>query len=104
LIIKSGTILITGLTDDKFKTRRFLIDSPSSIFDKFYYYYLTTINVLIDERLTSGARHHRIGRIKIDIKRFLVDVHNLLLGLPSVSFVWDEVSKIRKAFLLIRLD
>jgi hypothetical protein len=53
--------------------------------------------MLIDETrffARNNAVHsgNQIARVKINLRRFLYDTHNLLIGLPSASFTWEEVS------------
>lgn len=105
----SGAVLIKGLNDtnNNINRCRLLIDSSAEIFDKFYYHYLTTISMLIDETRFFARNNNnavrsgnQIARVKISLRRFLYDAHNLLIGLPSSSFTWQEVSFVFCSFRL----
>jgi hypothetical protein len=68
------------------ENKHLLIDSASHVFDQFYYNYLHTIDILIDEkRLTTR-------RTLISEKKFLYDCLNLLISVPSLTFTWYDVS------------
>lgn len=78
---KRKSFLVHGL-ERKLK-KSLLIDASPHIFDQFYYHYLNTINILIDKR--------SFNRILITENRFVLDCLNVLLSLPSDSFIWNEV-------------
>ena len=61
-----------------------LIDSSRCIFDKFYYHYLGTINILAEYFLNK--------RILVNENDFVKDCLNVLISLPSKTFELVEVS------------
>jgi len=80
-LLKRKSFLVHGL--EQTSKISLLIDASPHIFDQFYYHYLNTINILIDKRF--------FNRILITENRFVLDCLNVLLSLPSDSFIWNEV-------------
>ncbi len=68
-------------------TKHLLIDSERHIFDQFYYNYISTINLLYDRnRLLANKERQLMGE-----RDFLVCCLNVLISLPSESFIWKNV-------------
>lgn len=84
LLISRNKVLIRGLNHDKERQNKkyLLIDSPSHVFDQFYYYYLSTVYTVMGRKKT--------GRIVIDQKQYVYDCLNVLLSVQSSSFPFDK--------------
>lgn len=77
--------LIIGynLDQKKFNTKLLLIDSDKKIFDYFYYHYLNTINIIIDNS-------QKMQKLVIGESKFLTDCLNVLISVPSISFIFTK--------------
>ena len=96
LFCLSKNVLVFGLNDpkDKFKDKHLLIDSPRFLFDAFYYHYLNTINIIYGKRTPASSE-----RFILSENQVVADCLNVLLSLPSFSFIWIEVTKLLKNIL-----
>ena len=68
--------------------KKLLIDSPAYIFDQFYYLYLSTVGIIMDEEQATSKR----TLIVVDERQFIDDCLNVMIGVSSNSFVWTKVS------------
>jgi hypothetical protein len=61
-----------------------LIDSPSSVFDQFYYHYLNTIYTVV------GKRGSECSRVLVAESQFVNDCLNALIGVQSTCFLFNK--------------
>lgn len=80
--------MVTGnpVVESIIETNRYLlIDSSREIFDKFYYNYINTVNILNGTISSVNSE-----RIIISECKFMTDSLNVLISLPSFSYIWNK--------------
>jgi len=79
LILVNETIM-NNLNQNKY----LLIDSSRAIFDKFYYNYINTCSIILNKNAINEQR------IVITESKFITDCLNVLISLPSISFILNN--------------
>ncbi len=80
-------LLIKGLDSCAGNKKYLLIDSPSYVFDQFYYHYLNSVYTVLG---STGRYSIESSRLLIDQGQFVSDALNALLGLQSASFTYNK--------------
>jgi hypothetical protein len=84
--ISRKKLLIKGLDSSATVKKYLLIDSPSHVFDQFYYHYLNTIYTVMGH----GQGSLETSRVLVDEKQFVNDCLNTLIGLQSSCFTYNK--------------
>jgi hypothetical protein len=79
--MRDENLILINETINNHNDKYLLIDSSRAIFDKFYYNYINTCSIILNPNVINEQR------IVITESKFITDCLNVLISLPSISFI-----------------